>query len=225
MKSDLIERLDATLDEGIARLTSSRFVEDIAAGRDVRAHYVNYIRQAYHYVRQTSSFTPLSARRMDAKHLALRQWILHHSAHEIGHALMALADLELPGHPIAQTEATEPLPGTWLWVNFFYYQVSVRPPFAAMGVLYFLEGMAARLAPIIGKQVAAALAPNERAAMSFLREHGELDVEHSEEGKDMLVRFCTDPADQDVVNDTIRLASYAKRAMLDQIVEGIGGTK
>ena len=116
-------------------------------------------------------------------------------------------------------------PLRWLWVNFFYYQVSVRPPFAAMGVLYFLEGMAARLAPIIGKQVAAALAPNERAAMSFLREHGELDVEHSEEGKDMLVRFCTDPADQDVVNDTIRLASYAKRAMLDQIVEGIGGTK
>jgi pyrroloquinoline quinone (PQQ) biosynthesis protein C len=185
--------------------------------------YEAYLQQAFHYVRLSSSFTPLSARRMDPELLELRQWILHHSAHEMGHELMALDDLVLLGHRREDVLASQPLPGTWAWVNFFHYEVTQRAPIAAMGVLYFLEGMAAKLAPVVGAQLATSLQGAERKAVTFVQEHGELDAEHSEEGKDMLARFCHDPADADVLVETIRLGGHIKRFMLDDLVRATLG--
>ena len=217
-QSDLIQRLDAVLDVAVAQLERSKFYRDITAGERVRELYVAYLREAYHYVRLTSSFTPLAARRMDPELLGMRQWILHHSADEMGHELMALKDLEILGIPKEQTRASEPRPGTWAWVHFFHYQVTQRPPFAAMGVLYFLEGMAAKLAPIVSGKVLGALSGNEKRAITFFREHGTLDTAHTAEQRDMLAKFCTRSEDQEVVSETIKLAGHIKRYMLDELV-------
>ncbi len=216
--SELIARLDAVLDASVKRLEESRFYRDISAGERVRPLYLAYLQEAYHYVRLTSSFTPLAARRMDPELLGLRQWILHHSADEMGHELMALKDLEILGVPKDQVRASQPLAGTWAWVHFFHYQVTQRPPFAAMGVLYFLEGMAAKLAPIVSGKVLAALSGSEKKAITFFREHGTLDTAHTAEQRDMLAKFCKNREDQDVVSETIALASHIKRYMLDELV-------
>ena len=122
-----------------------------------------YLREAFHFVRLTSGFTPLAARRMDPALLELRQWILHHSADEMGHELMARDDLADLGDPPEVTEASRPAPGTLAWVHFFHYQVCVRPPFAALGVLYFLEGMAAGLAMVVSTTIL--YATSERPSM------------------------------------------------------------
>ncbi len=218
----VIARFDRVLEEAVSRIEDSPFVKDLAAGRRVLPLYEAYLREAYHFVRLTSSFTPLAARRMDPELLGLRQWILHHSAHEMGHELMALQDLELLGQSRESVKASEPRPGTWQWVHFFYYQVVERPPFAAMGVLYFLEDMAAKLALIVVQQVLPSLEGEKKRATLFVREHGELDLEHTNEQKDVLVKYCTSQRDQDVVCETILQASYAKRAMIDHIAETVG---
>ncbi len=214
----VIARFDRVLEEAVGRIEDSPFVKDLAAGKRVLPLYEAYLREAYHFVRLTSSFTPLAARRMDPELLGLRQWILHHSAHEMGHELMALQDLELLGQSRESVKASQPRPGTWQWVHFFYYQVVERPPFAAMGVLYFLEGMAAKLAPVVGAQLVKTLEGEQKKAVSFVQEHGELDAEHSAEGKDMLAQYCHDPRDADVLAETIRLGGHIKRFMLDDLV-------
>ena len=216
--NELLTRLDAALADSVALLEESAFLGHIGRGEHVLPLYRAYLQQAFHFVRLTSSFTPLSARRMDPELLELRQWILHHSAHEMGHELMALSDLEKLGDSPDAVRASEPFAGTWAWVNFFHYQVTEEAPFAAMGVLYFLEGMAAKLAPIVGNQLAGALEGDQRAAITFIQEHGELDAEHSAEGRDMLARFCEDPADQAVVERTIRRAGPIKRFLVDDLV-------
>lgn len=220
-----IMSLDATLAEAVRHIETSRFYRSILAGEDVRPLYVAYLREAYHYVSLTSSFTPLAARRMDLSLIKLRQWILTHSAEELGHERMAIRDLEKLGLPAEAILDTEPLAGTWAWVSFFHYQVAIRPPFAAMGVLYFLEGMAAALAPTVAKRVADALAPSERAATTFFREHGVLDVDHLAEQRELLGRYCVDDDDRKVVRDTIAHAARIKRFMLDELAESVlGGT-
>ena len=215
----LLARLDAALGTSVALLEESAFVQHLLKGEHVLPLYTAYLQQAYHFVRLTSSFTPLSARRMDPELLALRQWILHHSAHEMGHELMALDDLALLGIPREQVQQSDPLPGTWAWVNFFHYEVTNRRPIAAMGVLYFLEGMAAKLAPIVGRQLATVLTGEQRKAVSFVQEHGELDAEHSEEGREMLALYCTDPLDADELERTILLGGSIKRFLLDDLVQ------
>ena len=217
--TQLLERLDVALASSVALLEESAFVKHLMAGEHVLPLYRAYLTQAYHFVRLTSSFTPLSARRMDPDLLELRQWILHHSAHEMGHELMALEDLVLLGMSAEDVRGSQPLAGTWAWVHFFHYEVTNRRPFAAMGVLYFLEGLAAKLAPIVGKQLASVLEGEQRRAVSFVQEHGELDAEHSEEGRDMIARFCTDPADMDEIERSILLGGPIKRFLLDDLVQ------
>jgi pyrroloquinoline quinone (PQQ) biosynthesis protein C len=219
--NELIARLDAVLAGAVERLEQSRFYRKVTAGEQVRPLYVAYLREAYHYVRLTSSFTPLAARRMDRELLGLRQWILHHSADEMGHELMALKDLEILGHPRDGTRASQPLPGTWAWVHFFHYQVTERPPFAAMGVLYFLEGMAAKLAPVVAAKVVAALGDGEKRAITFFREHGTLDSAHTAEQRDLLAKFCKSAEDEQTIAETIALASHIKCFMLDSLVDSL----
>jgi pyrroloquinoline quinone (PQQ) biosynthesis protein C len=215
--TDFLARLDGTLAASVSRLRASPFVEELLGGPRARDLYRGYLREAYHYVRQTSGFTPLAARRMDPALLELRQWILHHSADEMGHELMARDDLAELGLPAAELEASRPLPGTLAWVHFFHYQVCVRPPFAALGVLFFLEGMAAALAPVVASAIGRALGPAERQAVRFFREHGELDQRHVSEQRELLRRHCVEAADRQVVMETVEQAGHVKRFMLDSL--------
>ena len=212
-----IEELDEHLATAVARIRESDFVNKVVGGERARDLYCGYLREAYHFVRLTSGFTPLAARRMDPALLELRQWILTHSAEEMGHELMARDDLADLGVSPAELEASSPGPGTLAWVHFFHYQVCSRPPFAALGVLYFLEGMAAAVAPGVASAVGKALAPEERQAVRFFREHGELDQRHVSEQRELIARYCEHPADRQVVIETVDQAGHIKRFMLDAL--------
>lgn len=216
-----LEEVEAALEVSVGRLKESPFFRDLTSGRNVRALYAAYLREAYHFVRLTSSFTPLAARRMDPALLELRRWILTHSAEELGHESMALADLQLLGSDPGAIEASAPGPGTVVWVSFFHYHVAMANPFAALGVLYFLEGMAAALAPAALGHVLSALRDGEKRAISFFREHGALDVDHVAQQRALLARFCTEPRDREAVLSAVRNAGYAMRAFLDALAEGV----
>jgi pyrroloquinoline quinone (PQQ) biosynthesis protein C len=217
--------LDAALERAIARLEDSAFLKHLRDGQHVRPLYEAYLKEAYHFVRMTSSYTPLGARRLDPSKRAFRQWILHHSAHEMGHEDMALNDLVRLGHKRADIVASKPLAGTVAWQHFFYFQVTERPAFAAMGVLFFLEGMAAKLSPVVVGKVLPALEGEAKVAITFVREHGDLDVEHSAELRDMLEQYVTEPEDIAMLVETIEQAGYAKRFLVDVLVENALGQK
>jgi pyrroloquinoline quinone (PQQ) biosynthesis protein C len=214
-----VAALDRELATSVARVENSAFVAALDDPKRARSLYVAYLREAYHFVRLTSSFTPLAARRMDPAKVKLRKWILTHSAEELGHELMALKDLEVLGVARHAVEQSEPSPGTVAWVSFFHYHVAIENPFCAFGVLYFLEGMAAALAPVAMKRIVPALGANERTAVTFFREHGTLDVDHLAEQRRELARDCTGAEDQAAVVCTIQRAGYVKRLLLDTLVE------
>jgi pyrroloquinoline quinone (PQQ) biosynthesis protein C len=212
-----LQRCDQELATSVNRLEDSKLLLGLADPTKARAFYIAYLREAYHFVRLTSSFTPLAARRLDTRFVDLRKWILTHSAEELGHELMARNDLVKLGLKKEDVEASEPLPGTMAWVSFFHYHVAIENPFCALGVLYFLEGMAKALAPRATKMIVAALGPNEKSAVSFFREHGSLDVEHVNEQRRELARDCLSEEDRAAVLRTIKRAGYVKRLMLDTL--------
>lgn len=223
--SDKLAPLDRALERAIARLEDSPFMKHLRDGQHVRPLYEAYLKEAYHFVRLTSSYTPLGGRRLDPSMRAFRQWILHHSAHEMGHEDMALNDLVRLGHARADILASKPLAGTVAWQHFFYFQVVERPPLAAMGVLFFLEGMAAKLSPVVVGKILPALEGDAKIAITFVREHGDLDVEHSAELRDMLDRYVRTEEDVAVLVETIEQAGYAKRFLVDVLVEHTLGRK
>ena len=213
------DKLDLALKEGIEVIKESKFFQDITNGKNAREYYIRYLKAAYHYVTNSSSFTPLAARRMDSKHLKIRKWILEHSGEEMGHELMALKDLEKFGINRSEIINSTPNIGVTSWVSFFHYKVAIDNPFCAFGVLYFLEGMATELAPIIVKEIIANRSDDEKKGITFFREHGDLDEDHLQEQKDILAKADLTAAEQDAILQTIRESAEIKKFMLDQIVK------
>jgi len=211
--------LKEALNRGIKLIEDSKFYQDIMAGENAKTYYINYLQYAYQYVTMTSSFTPLAARRMESKHLKIRKWILEHSSEEMGHELMALKDLEKFGFHKSEVMAQKTPIGVTAWVSFFHYKVAIDNPFCAFGVLYFLEGMATELAPKIVKEIVDSLGEKEKKAITFFREHGDLDEDHLAEQEEILFKADLSVEEQEIIIETVKEAAELKRYMLDKLVE------
>lgn len=212
-------RLDEVLNEGISLIKESKFYQDIMSGKNTKKYYIEYLKDAYHYVTNSSSFTPLAARRIDPKHLKVRKWILEHSAEEMGHELMALKDLEKFEVNRENVINARPSIGVTAWVSFFHYKVAIANPFCAFGVLYFLEGMATELAPKLVPNILESLNEDEKKAITFFREHGDLDADHLSEQKELLNSCKLTKEEEEEILATILEAAHVKKFMLDQITK------
>jgi len=213
-----LDTLDTALADAIEYLKSTRFYTELCAGHNTRAIYARYLQYAYHYVRLSSSFTPLAARRMDEQHIKTRKWILSHSGEELGHELMALKDLEKLGFERDAIIHSEIPVGVMAWVSFFHYKVAIDNPFCAFGILYFLEGMAREIAPQVLPGIITNLSAAEKSAITFFREHGDLDEDHMAEQREILLHTNTTAADEKAIADTITQAAKIKGFMLDQLM-------
>jgi pyrroloquinoline quinone (PQQ) biosynthesis protein C len=213
-----LDKLDQALADAIASLKETDFYRHLTQSTNARAIYARYLQYAYHYVRLTASFTPLAAQRMDSKFIAVRKWILEHSSEEIGHELMALQDLAQLGYDKEAVKASEVPTGVIAWASFFHYKVTVENPFSAFGVLYFLEGMARELAPSLLPGILASLADDEKGAIRFFREHGDLDEDHMAEQEEVLRKAALSEADEQAIATTIAQAAKIKRFMLDDLM-------
>lgn len=216
MKS--LETLDAALADSIELLKNTAFYKELTAGNNTRKIYTHYLQYAYHYVCLSSSFTPLAARRMDIKHIKTRKWILSHSGEELGHELMALKDLQKLGFDRDEIINQEVPIGVLSWVSFFHYKVAIDNPFCAFGVLYFLEGMAREIAPQVLPGIIGNLSESEKSAITFFREHGDLDEDHMAEQQEILLATDTTAKDEKAIETTIRQSAKIKAFMLDQLM-------
>ncbi len=212
------DQMKAALKESITVIEKTQFYQDIINGKNVKKYYIKYLEYAYHYVTLTSSFTPLAARRMDPKYLRIRKWILEHSSEEMGHELMALNDLKKLGKAENEITSQSPPLGVTCWVSYFHYQVAIANPFNAFGVLYFLEGMATDLAPKLVPKVIESLDDKEKKAITFFREHGDLDEDHLAEQEAILFKADLSQEQQDSIIKTVKEAAEIKKFMLDQLV-------
>ncbi len=213
------ERLDTELEKGIQKLLKTKFYLQISKNENVEKLYTEYLKYAYHYVINTSSFTPLAARRMDPKHLRVRKWLLEHSSDEMGHELMALKDLERLGEDKQQILSSSVPVGVKAWTSFFYYKVTQENPFTAFGVLYFLEGMAQKLAPSLLQNIIKDLPGEKKKAITFFKEHGELDADHMQEQRDLLLSLKLTDQEEVSIIETVREAVEIKIFMIDQITK------
>lgn len=215
--------LDEKLKTGIELLKDSKFYKEMMSedGERVLKLYREYLRYCYHFVSLSAAFTPLAARRMELKHLSARKWILEHSGEEMGHELMALNDLAKLKMDTQKIQKENAPIGVVGYVSFFHYKVTMANPWSAFGVLFLLEGMASALAPMMVKNIAAHL--GEVRALSFFKEHGELDSDHLGQQRKVLEKADLSGDDLAAIAQTITETAQMKRFMLDQLISDLKG--
>ena len=178
-------------------LLAAPVLGDALAGRVGLAQYVHFLHQAYHHVKHTVPLLMACGARLPASHEWLRRAVAEYIEEEIGHEEWILDDLEALGEDRARWAASTPLHATELMVAYAHDGIARVSPLSFFGMVLVLEGTSVALATRAAEAIEHSLGL-PRTAFTYLRSHGDLDIEHTGFYERLMDRI-EDPAEQAVI--------------------------
>lgn len=160
----------------------------IQDGSFTRWHYLAYLKETYHLVRHTPMYLKVAAERITDNDNWLRDYYLQFAEDETGHELLCVHDIRALEADPEQVLAGKPLGGSWAMITQNYFLSSFGNPVSLIGDTIATEGLgsslATEMADILEKKYGF---PHN--ATTFLRVHGEADVEHTEAARKAIESF------------------------------------
>jgi pyrroloquinoline quinone (PQQ) biosynthesis protein C len=169
-------------------LRSAPIIGDALQGSVTRAQYIAFLTRAYHHVRHTVPLLMACGSRLPDRLEWLRAALSHYIQEEIGHDAWILNDAAAVGGDVAALRHGRPSLETEILVSYAYDTVTRGNPVGLFGMVYVLEGTSAMLA----SRVADALRHHldlPDAALSYLKSHGSLDLQHLDDLRELLNRL------------------------------------
>jgi hypothetical protein len=158
-------------------LMQTPVIADCLDGRVGRDTYVAFLTEAYHHVRHTVPLLMACGARLPDRLDWLRSAVVEYIDEEHGHEQWILNDIAACGANAVAAVAVGPGFATELMVSYAYDTIQRRNPVGFFGMVYVLEGtsvaIATRAADIIAHELRL-----PRAAFSYLRSHGSVDIKH-----------------------------------------------
>lgn len=158
-------------------LLSIPIIQDALAGSIAREDYVAFLTQAFHHVRHTVPLLMACGGRLPARLEWLRTAIGEYIEEEMGHHEWVLDDLVACGADREQIADSMPAESTELMVAYAYDTIARGNPVGFFGMVLVLEGTSVALATRAAETIETSLGL-PRNAFSYLRSHGDLDIEH-----------------------------------------------
>lgn len=152
-------------------------IQSALAGQIDRQDYVAFLTQAFHHVRHTVPLLMACGARLPARREWLRTAIGEYIEEEMGHHEWVLDDLEACGADREQIANSAPAEATELMVSYAYDTIARGNPVGFFGMVLVLEGTSVALATRAAETIESSLGL-PRNAFSYLRSHGDLDIEH-----------------------------------------------
>lgn len=171
------EQLLARTEAERRELLSIEIIQDALAGRICRDDYIAFLTQAYHHVRHTVPLLMACGARLPSRLEWLRTAVGEYIDEEMGHQEWILDDLEACGADRSTIAASLPAHATELMVAYAYDTIQRGNPVGFFGMVLVLEGTSVALATRAAETIETSLGL-PRSAFSYLRSHGDLDIEH-----------------------------------------------
>lgn len=172
------DRLLAETQAERASLLTIPIIQEALAGRIRKDDYEAFLQQAYHHVRHTVPLLMACGARLTYRLEWLRTAIGEYIEEEIGHQEWVLDDLAACGVDRSAAAASAPAFATELMVSYAYDTIARGNPVGFFGMVLVLEGTSVALATRAAESIETSLGL-PRNAFSYLRSHGDLDVEHT----------------------------------------------
>ena len=172
------DRLLAETERERQALISIPIIQQALAGRINHTDYVAFLTQAFHHVRHTVPLLMACGGRLPARLEWLRTAVGEYIEEEMGHHEWILDDLEACGADRAAVAASTPHEATELMIAYAYDTIARGNPVGFFGMVLVLEGTSVALATRAAETIETTLGL-PRNAFSYLRSHGDLDVEHT----------------------------------------------
>lgn len=171
------DRLLAETQRERLALLSIPIIQDALAGKIGRDDYMAFLAQAFHHVRHTVPLLMACGARLPARLEWLRTAVGEYIEEEMGHHEWILDDLVACGADREQIAASLPAEATELMVAYAYDTIARGNPVGFFGMVLVLEGTSVALATRAAETIETTLGL-PRNAFSYLRSHGDLDIEH-----------------------------------------------
>lgn len=175
-------------------------------------HYKSFLQETYFETQRNpqvqayaTAFFPLDQHRMIKKFYA-------HATSEVGHDQLALNDLKALGHDIEKTKADRPLPATIGLISLPFFLIQFMNPVAYLGYLFHLEFFPTKKASDYLGGLSQLGVPEE--AMSFLRDHAEIDQHHNKMMEEYAEELIRSEEDLEDVKFAIRSACHLHKQMI-----------
>ena len=196
------DRLIAGTAEEREEFQAIPLIHEAMAGGATRAMYLDFLAQAYHHVRHTFPLLASAAARTDD--MNYQKALLSYMNEERGHDEWILDDIRALGGDAEGVRHGKAGVACQLMVAYSYYAVEHISPYAMLGSVHVLEGMSAAMASHAANSIQKALDVGQDDGFSYLRSHGELDVQHVEFFKS-LVNEIADPRAFNIVQDSVQM--------------------
>lgn len=209
--------LEAEWEHAYEALSRTEYFELMAEGRLELAHYKGFLRESYHNVRQNPKNMALFVSQLDTDRAPLAAKFLKHTAMEMGHDELALADLQSLGEDSELVRRSLPLPTTEALGAFIYFQLMQRNPLAYLGYSFHLETLPIRMG-VAGISLLEKMGV-PATATTFLQEHAEADPVHMRWNREYVEGFVRSRNDLDAVVFGLRGACELHGVMFQGILD------
>jgi hypothetical protein len=179
-----------------------------------REAYASWCAQTYHYVCHSTRLLATSAGRIPLAHDEFYNRYVRHLQEEKGHEKLALRDLEKLGYSIREFPEEA---NTAAFYQTQYFSVEHVNPYALLGYILILEGLAASFGPGVYKRTQAA---HGKEASTFWKVHAEDDPDHLEQAFQVIEKL--DPAAVAVIQENLRQSSERYGVLLETAARAAG---
>jgi len=208
------ERLCEETSQAEGYLLCAPIISDVAEGAIDLNMYRAFLTNAYHHVRYTVALMMACAARLHPLQKNLVGALKEYVEEEIGHEQWILRDLQACGVDSARVEASAANFETELMVAYVRDYIASVHPLGFFGMVHVLEGTSTSLATATADLVQQKLGlPDD--AFSYLRSHGELDIEHVDFFRELLNELSEEEMDHviHVANRVYRLYGDVLRSV------------
>jgi pyrroloquinoline quinone (PQQ) biosynthesis protein C len=214
-----LDRLKNRLHSEMGRLATSPYLAKVMEPGFVdKRLYAIYLIETYHYTRHNTRHQALVATRPDAIDIRYMKFCLRHAEEEAGHELMALHDLNNLGFA-TQTEKDLPpaLIATQNLTASLYFTAANGNPLARLGYSYWAEQSYSFIQPLLSMISSGLGVPDK--AMTFFREHSDIDETHARVVVETIERFAKTEADWEAIENCMVNSLVLTARMLDEVFE------
>jgi pyrroloquinoline quinone (PQQ) biosynthesis protein C len=147
--------------------------------------------ETYHYVSHSYALMDRSCERLGDEHATLRTYLAHHRQEEFGHEQWVLDDLVALGYVRDAVAASDALAETVSLVGSQLYVIDYLHPAGLLGYVYVMESKPPTQSWLDTLHEIAGI---PREALKFLTRHGDADIVHREELREILDTCFADPS-------------------------------
>lgn len=198
------------------RLEATPLIRKLTRGRFELADYHAFLINLRQQVKDGALWMSRAASNIGEDHLELRSTLMRHAVTEHRDFRLLEKDFVASGGDLSEILSARKNVGSEALSAWMFHEASKPDPFGLLGAMWIIEGLGSIKARPWGLKVRERLGlPDD--ALRFLLYHGDNDVEHMEEFREMLAMVLPDEAVAERIVTTAKVTARLYALQIEEI--------